>query len=108
VDKSCGKMVRFALHVCALGSIAAVIPAAAHPPRPRDQDVAFQARRDGRFMPLRAIEARIIPHMRGFDYLGPELDAVDGRYRLKFMRGPQVVWVDVDARTGEIIGRMGF
>jgi len=101
-------MIRFALFVCALGSLAAAIPAAAHPPRPRDQDIAFEARRDGRFMPLRAIEARIIPHMRGFDYLGPELDPGAGRYRLKFMRGPQVVWVDVDARTGEIVGRSGF
>ena len=45
--------------------------------------------------------------MRGYDYLGPELDAGIGRYRLKFIRGPQVVWVDVDARTGEILARSG-
>ncbi|HEY1606811.1 MAG TPA: hypothetical protein VGF77_14560 [Allosphingosinicella sp.] len=101
-------MARILLFVCALGSLAAALPAGAHPPRRRDQDIAFQARREGRFMPLRAIEARIVPHMRGFDYLGPELDAAAGRYRLKFMRGPQVVWVDVDARTGEIVARSGF
>ena len=101
-------MVRFSLLVCALGSLAAAVPAAAHPPRPRDQDVAFRGRRDGRFMPLRSIEARIVPRLPGFDYLGPELDAEAGRYRLKFMRGPQVVWIDVDARTGEILGRSGF
>ena len=83
-------------------------PAAAHPPRPRDQDEAFNAREQGRIMPLRAIENRVVPHMRGFDYLGPELHAGSGRYRLKFMRGQQVVWIDVDARTGEIVARSGF
>jgi len=77
-------------------------------PRDREQDTAFHGAQQGRFLPLRAIEARIVPRMRGFDYLGPELDAAAGRYRLKFMRGPKVVWIDVDARTGEVIGRSGF
>jgi uncharacterized membrane protein YkoI len=101
-------MIPFRLLACVVGSLAAAAPAIAHPPRPRDQDVAFRGTRDGRFLPLREIESRIVPRMRGFDYLGPELDAEAARYRLKFMRGPQVVWVDVDARTGEIIGRSGF
>ena len=82
--------------------------AGAHPPRPREQDEAFRGREQGRFMPLRAIEDRIVPRMRGFDYLGPELEHGAARYRLKFMRGQQVVWVDVDARTGEILARSGF
>ena len=77
-------------------------------PRPRDHDAAFAATQDGRFLPLRAIEGRIVPQMRGFTYLGPELDAGAGRYRLKFMRGRQLVWIDVDARSGEVIGRSGF
>jgi uncharacterized membrane protein YkoI len=77
-------------------------------PREREQDAAFKATRDGRFVPLRAIEARIVPAMRGFTYLGPELDADSGRYRLKFLKGPQLVWIDVDARTGTIIGKSGF
>jgi len=91
-------------------SLTAAVPAAAalHPPRDREQDEAFRGTQQGRFMPLRAIENRIVPHMRGFDYLGPELQAASGRYRLKFMRGPQVVWIDVDARSGEIVGRSGF
>jgi hypothetical protein len=37
-----------------------------------------------------------VPRMRGADYLGPELDYERGRYRLKFMRNGQVIWVDVD------------
>ena len=101
-------MIPFRLLACTIASLAAAVPATAHPPRQRDQDVAFRGTRDGRFMPLREIEGRIVPRMRGFDYLGPELDAGAARYRLKFMRGPQVVWIDVDARTGEIIGRSGF
>jgi hypothetical protein len=82
--------------------------AAAHPPREREQDEAFRGAQQGRFMTLRAIENRIVPHMRGFDYLGPELLTASRRYRLKFMRGQQVVWIDVDARSGEIVGRSGF
>jgi hypothetical protein len=92
-------------------ALAGAVPAtalAAHPPRDREQDEAFRGTQQGRFMPLRAIENRIVPHMRGFDYLGPELQSASARYRLKFMRGPQVVWIDVDARTGEIVARSGF
>jgi hypothetical protein len=95
----------FALAGALLGTAAA--PAEARP-RDREQDEAFKGTREGRFVPLRAIEARIVPQMRGFTYLGPELDAGSRRYRLKFMRGPQMVWIDVDARSGEVIGRSGF
>lgn len=101
-------MIPFRLLACALAGLAVAAPAAGHPRRPRDQDVVFRGTRDGRFLPLREIEARIVPRLRGYDYLGPELDAQSGRYRLKFMRGPQVVWIDVDARTGEILARTGF
>ena len=40
--------------------------------RPRDQDRAFQATRDGRSMPLPMIERRVMPFMGGAEYLGPE------------------------------------
>jgi hypothetical protein len=76
-------------------------------PRDREQDAAFRGTHDGRLVPLRVIESRVLPQMRGYDYLGPELDVAAARYRLKFIRGPQVVWVDVDARTGEVIARSG-
>ena len=75
--------------------------------RPRDQDEVLRARQAGAVMPLNQIEARIVPKMAGSDYLGPEFDASSGVYRLKFMRGGQVFWVDVDGRTGGIIGRSG-
>lgn len=76
-------------------------------PRERDQDAAYEARQQGRIMSLRTIESRIVPRMGGADYLGPELDAGSGRYRLKFMREGRVIWVDVDARTGQLLGRSG-
>ena len=93
--------------IALLGSSAGSVPADAGP-RQREQDEAFKGTRDGRIIPLRAIEARIVPQMRGFAYLGPEYYADVGRYRLKFLRGQRLVWVDVDARTGEVIGRSGF
>ena len=75
--------------------------------RLRDQDRAFAARQAGQIMPLHQIEGRIVPHMQGCDYLGPEFDANSGVYRLKFMRGGTVIFVDVDGRDGRIIGRSG-
>jgi hypothetical protein len=56
-------------------------------------------------MPLRSIERRVMPFMGGADYLGPEFNGQN--YRLKFMRGGRVIWVDVDAQTGRILGRSG-
>ena len=71
--------------------------------RPRDQDRAFRATQEGRSMPLPMIERRVIPHMNGAEYLGPEFR---GRtYRLKFMQEGRVIWVDVDAATGRILGK---
>ena len=77
-------------------------------PRNREQDEAFRGTHDGRLVPLRVIESRVIPQMRGFDYLGPEIYLDSGFYRLKFMRGGQVVWIDVDAASGHIIRKSGF
>ena len=69
--------------------------------RPRDQDRAFRATREGRSMPLPMIERRVRPHMGGADYLGPELKGET--YRLKYMQDGRVIWVDVDAATGRIV-----
>ena len=75
--------------------------------RRRDQDAAYAATRTGAVLPLREIEGRVMPRMGGADYLGPEFDPGSGTYRLKFMSRGSVTWVDVDGRTGAIIGRMG-
>jgi len=75
--------------------------------RAPEQDAAYDARRAGSIRPLREIERGVMPRMGGASYLGPEFDAGSSTYRLKFMRGGSVIWVDVDGRTGAIIGRSG-
>jgi hypothetical protein len=37
-------------------------------------------------------------------YLGPEYDPAAMVYRLKFIREGHVMFVDVDARTGQVLG----
>jgi uncharacterized membrane protein YkoI len=100
------KIPRTLILLAVLGGVA-IGPVEARP-RERNQNEPFKALQQGRIMPLRAIEGRIIPKMRGFDYLGPEIYLESGYYRLKFMRGGQVVWIDVDARSGEILRKSGF
>ena len=89
------------LFAALLGAGLIASPALADPPR--DQDRAFEAAREGRSMPLPKIERRVMPFMDGADYLGPEFNGET--YRLKFMRGGRVIWVDVDAATGRILRR---
>jgi hypothetical protein len=68
-----------------------------------DQEAAYRAMQEGRILSLPEIRARI--RVPGAEFIGVEFD---GRiYRLKFMRGADVIWIDVDARTGRILGRMG-
>ena len=99
-------LMRVPLLLTALGLAIAAAPADARP-REKEQDAALKGAQSGRLVPLRAIEMRIVPRMRGADYLGPEFDPGSGRYRLKFMRDGQVIWIDVDARTGQVLGQSG-
>ena len=92
------------LTAAAIG-VSAFAPADARP-RDLEQESAWKGTKEGRILPLPMIESRILPRMRGFEYLGPEFGG--GSYRLKFMRDGQIVWIDVDARTGRIIGKSGF
>ena len=59
--------------------------------------------RAGNVRSLREIERRVLPTMKGMQYLGPEYDPLAKAYRLKFIRDGRVVFVDVDARSGKII-----
>ena len=89
------------IFLAALGAGLIATPALAD--KPRDADRAFEAQRQGRAMPLPKIERRVLPFMGGADYLGPEFNG--STYRLKFVKGGRVIWVDVDAATGRIKGR---
>lgn len=57
-------------------------------------------------MPLPMIERRVLPKMGGADYLGPEMGRRNN-LRLKFLDRGKVIWVDVDPRTGRILGKSG-
>jgi hypothetical protein len=59
----------------------------------------------GNVRSLREIERRVLPMMPGMQYLGPEYDPAAMAYRLKFIRDGRVVFVDVDARSGHIMGQ---
>ena len=59
--------------------------------------------RAGNVRSLREIEQQVLPTMQGMQYLGPEYDPTAMAYRLKFIRQGRVVFVDVDARSGQIL-----
>jgi hypothetical protein len=74
-----------------------------------DQESARKEMRAGNVLTLREIERMVVPRIerRGgnLEYLTPEFDEAARAYRLKFIdnsRG-QVIWVDVDGRTGKIL-----
>lgn len=80
------------------------VPAAQAQSR-NDQGEARKEMRAGNVLPLREIERRVLPTMRGAEYLGPAYDSAAMAYRLKFIRDGRVMYVDVDARTGRILRR---
>jgi hypothetical protein len=74
-------------------------------PRRNEQGEVRKDIQDRTVLPLREIERRVLPLMTGMEYLGPEYDPVAMAYRLKFIRNGRVVYVDVDARSGQILHR---
>ena len=98
-------MTRFKALILAVAAAAGLSSAPALAERERDSDRAFEATREGRSMPLPQLERRVLPFMGGADYLGPELNGQV--YRFKFMQNGRVIWVEVDGRSGQVIGRSG-
>ena len=73
-----------------------------------DQESARKEMRAGNVLTLREIERIVVPQIerRGsIDYLTPEFDPVARASRLKFIDNSkgQLIWVDVDGRTGRIL-----
>jgi uncharacterized membrane protein YkoI len=81
-------------------------PAEALDPRVRDHDVARSAAERGEIRTLGEIRDRVGARVRG-ELVGSELDMRAKRYRLRYLRDGAVVEVDVDARTGKIVGIEG-
>ena len=71
----------------------------------KDQGEARKEMKAGNVLSLREIERRVLPRMRGSEYLGPAYDAAARAYRLKFIKEGRVTYIDVDARTGRIINQ---
>ena len=96
-------------HIALLAAAAIVAVGLATPvvaQRGPAQDAQGRAREQmqaGREMTPREIEQRIVPMMRGSEYLGFEYDSGAGAYRFKFLNDGQVTWVDADARTGRVL-----
>jgi uncharacterized membrane protein YkoI len=78
-----------------------VMPAYAGPKD--EQGKARKELRAGNVRSLREIEQKVLPMMPGAQYLGPEYDPAALAYRLKFIREGRVIFIDVDARSGEIM-----
>ncbi len=96
-------MIRAALFIAAI--IGATAPVEAQR-RVESQDV-FEQMRSGKLLPLRDIERRVVPTINGAQYIGFEFDSASGIYTLKFLRNGNVIWVEVDGHSGQVIGRSG-
>jgi len=72
-----------------------------------EHEAAYSAARSGSILPFPEIRHRVMPRMGGASLMGFDYDEGAAVYTLKLMRGGSVIWVDVDARTGTIIGRSG-
>ncbi|MBK6706622.1 MAG: hypothetical protein IPG54_03725 [Sphingomonadales bacterium] len=89
------------LLAAALGS--AGITASVDARKRDDQGKAREQMNSGKVLSLREIEGRVVPRMRGMEYLGPEYDGNAQVYRLKFIDSGRVIFVDVDARSGSVL-----
>ena len=71
----------------------------------REQEAALAARREGRGPSLNEIQRRVSAGMPGAKYLGFDFDSSTAVYTLKFLRDGAMIWVLVDGRSGNVIGR---
>ena len=94
------------LTALALLSVLALLPgSAAHAGR-KDQDEAYAAARQGAILPLGEIINSVRQQVGG-SFLGSDFDSGARRYYLKYMREGSVVVVEVDARSGAVLGVTG-
>jgi len=86
--------------LAALGVALGTAPASAQPLRAsQDRLEAFRGVQQGDMLPLNVIRERIGALLPGATLIGADL--IGGAvYRLRYMRGANVMIVDVDARTG--------
>ena len=85
-------------------ALVAHIPVA-HADAGNEQGEVRKERRAGNGQSVRDIERKVLPKMAGMQYLGPEYDPAAMAYRLKFIQNGKVFFVDVDARSGQVLSR---
>jgi len=83
------------------------VPVVAQPGEQHDGVAAWKALREGRILSIKEIERRVIPTMKDAQYIGFDFEMPSAVYTLKFLRDGTVIWVDVDGRSGQVIGRTG-
>ena len=93
--------------VLAAGLVLAPAPAFAQRGLQRDEQTgAYRAMQQGEALPFPEIRRRVSITVPNAQFIGVEI--IGGMvYRLKYMRGSEVIWIDVDARTGRIVARTG-
>lgn len=101
--RAIGALRRFALTLaCAMCVVVPQQPAFAQ----QDEQAAARSKvKGGGAKSIRDIEAIVLPQMRGMNYVGFTYHPVENVYLLRFMNGPKVVDVEVDAKTGRILWR---
>ena len=96
---------RKSLLIALAGCAACALPVPAQAQgRADEQQRAYRDVRRGSILPLNVIRTRV--NIPGAQFIGAEL--IGERYRLRYMRGSNVIWVEVDARTGQVVGGAGF
>jgi uncharacterized membrane protein YkoI len=93
--------------VLALSLLMPLVGSAQAGPHRGEHEAAYSAARSGNILPFPEIKHRVMPRMGDASLMGFDYDERAAIYTLKLMRGGSVIWVDVDARTGTIIGRSG-
>lgn len=77
--------------------------------RPKDQEKARQQMKSGQLMPYAEIQRKVRSRMKNMEYLGSQFNERNSTYRFKFLsrdrssQKTRVVYVDVDAKSGNIL-----
>ena len=88
--------------IAASPTLVPATPAAAQQAQDRDQQRAYDRAKSGEMLSLSTIKQCVGPRMRGYRFVDADLRG--DTYRLKYVRGDRLVWVDVDARRCRIVG----
>lgn len=94
----------FSAALLAVAAAGASAPSAAPAQPTREMEAASRGVRQGDMLPLNVIRQRV--QIEGATLIGADLIGA-GTYRLRFMRGSSVLFVDVDGRTGRVFRCIG-